>query len=558
MLMGGDYVWHMQARVLATTPAERMAARSLIVWLARDGIKARAVARGPADAALHALRHPQSALGPEGYRLTVTGKGVRIQANGGPGLFYGVQTLEQLTRDKPARSALAGVFDRPAYSWRGIHLDVSRHYFSVKTIERFLDVSAHYKLNVFHWHLTDDQAWRLALPAFPRLTSVASCQGGRCEAYTPQDVRTVVAYAADRAIRVVPEIEMPGHSAAALRSYPALRCSRGGDAYCPSAASARFLQSVLLEVFALFPGPEVHLGGDEVVYDARRAAFMRSMERFVRSHHRRTVVWNEALAAGGGSQGIVMSWQGERAAIRAALRGNDVVATPDGPLYFDAYQGTREREPTAAPHMSTLEQVYDANPLPASLPPAAAHHILGAQANVWTERISTADHLFYMVLPRELALAEIAWLPASAKNWHSFLTRLPAQLSWLKRRGYPFRIPNVMLSFRGAPMAFFPVARRPQAVEALITGSNVTVSMFAPMQEARVRYTLDGSDPQLQSPPYRRLLHFKIRPGKALQLKAAAFLPNGAHSSVSECVLRSAMSVTLPHGSASWDGLVSP
>ena len=307
-----------------------------------------------------------SALGSEGYRLDVTPQGVTIRANGGAGLFYGVQTLEQLLPAGTREITAVSITDVPAFRWRGIHLDVSRHFFPVSVVEKYIDVAAHYKLNVFHWHLTDDQGWRIEIKRYPRLTEIGSCRAGTeidsdattidakryCGYYTQQQIRDVIAYAKKRYVTIVPEIEMPGHSSAALAAYPELACGHGPfrvretwgvstDIYCPTDETFTFLENVLSEVIDLFPSEYIHVGGDEVPkdewrtsafvhglmkrehlasYDAVQGYFDRRIERFLRSKGRRMIGWDEILDGGVTRTATIMSWRGESGGIKAARR----------------------------------------------------------------------------------------------------------------------------------------------------------------------------------------------------------------------------------------------
>jgi hexosaminidase len=549
----GTYVWPAAARIAVNHPGGRNVAEQLRAFFARNGVATSMAARGaPADIELQDLRGRGDQLGNEGYVLRVRRDGVTIGANAGPGLFYALQTLDQISTRSGRRlvTRLAAVVDRPEYRWRGIHLDVARHFFPVSTVKRYIDVAAHYKLNVFHWHLTDDQAWRLQSARYPALTA------GR-DAYSAADVRDIVAYAARRYVTVVPEIEMPAHASAALRAYPRLAC---GPALCATGAGLDFARNVLAEVIALFPSSYVHAGGDEVLLPAlsTQPAFTREIGRSIESHGRRLIVWDDVFTPELSRRATVMVWTGHSRAAQIARHGNDVVVT-SAPLYFDAAQGDPAQEPPATRHMSTLEQVYTSGVLPAGLRGEDAAHVIGAQANVWTERIATPDHLFRMALPRELALAEIAWTPRAKKSWSSFLARLPAQLAWLETHGYPFRIPNAAFAFTGGPASFEAVPGHVQSVAVRTTAPELTVSLSVPLTRSVVRYTLDGGAPSAMSPRYRG--PFTIRTGRVpLRLRAAAFLA-GRTGAVTESTVTRVVPAEMrgrAHGSTSWAALVSP
>ncbi len=426
----------------------------------------------------------------EAYTLVSDSDGVRITARGHAGIFYGLQTLRQLVHSDSAGGwtiPAVRIEDAPRFAYRGMHLDVARHFFSVAFVERYIDLLARYKLNTFHWHLTDDQGWRIEIARYPRLTSVGAPRaetivdkhfdpyegdgvpyGGY---YTQAEIRDVVAYAAARYVTIVPEIEMPGHARAALAAYPNLACTPGpftvatrwgvfDDIFCPTEHTFEFLENVLTEVMDLFPGTYIHVGGDEVPKRRWRESaaaqavirreglkneqqlqsyFMRRIERFLNAHGRRLIGWDEILEGGLPPEATVMSWRGTAGGIAAARAGHDVIMTPSNSMYFDHYQGQPATEPLAIGGYTPLDSVYAFEPVPGSLTPAQARHILGAQANLWTEYIATEAHAEYMLFPRLLALAEVDWTPRGARDWESFQARLPAQLEMLGRAGVTYR-----------------------------------------------------------------------------------------------------------------------
>ena len=288
--------------------------------------------------ATHIYVHRDPALGDEGYALSVTARGAEAWANTHAGLFYAAQTFGQLGLRAGASAHSVQVRDVPLYRWRGIHLDTARHFFDVRTVERYIDVAAHYKLNLFHWHLTDDQAWRLVIPGYPALTA-------RGYSYSDAQVREVVRYAAQRYVTVLPEIEMPAHAAAAIAAYPQYGCGRSG-LFCTNRGTYAFLGAALNRVFALFPGDYVHIGGDEVPRSFDEPSFLGPIEAYVRAHGRRMVGWNEILSPRLSMGTVVMAWNSMRYAAAAARRGNDAVVT-GWPLYFDAAQGDWAQEPRA-------------------------------------------------------------------------------------------------------------------------------------------------------------------------------------------------------------------
>ena len=583
---GSAFQWPAHVIIRARSAAERNTGTELARFLAAGGVSASFLNDGGhANVWIEAGAGRVRGVGAEGYDLSASRAGVRIAANSGAGLFYGLQTLEQLSIFGPHGLLTPGalVRDWPRFAWRGMHLDVSRHFFAAPVLMRFIDLEAHYKLNVFHWHLTDDQAWRIAIPRYPRLAETGACHAGKCEYYTPEEVRAIVRYARARYVTVIPEIEIPGHSQAALRAYPQFACDRtpGVDVYCPTEATFAFLQNVLDRVAALFPGPYVHIGGDEVDPSSwRRSRYVRALMRskrlengaqlqaymtrriaaYLRSRGKRLVGWDEILSPWTSRGAIVMSWHGAKTVMAAVRRRNDVVVAADGPLYFDAFQGERAQEPRATEHMSTLAQVYDFNPVPDGLASGEEHRILGAQANLWTERIATPEHLFYMALPRELALAEILWTPSAGKNWASFLKRLPAQLAWLDNNHYGYRIPAPRMSVTGGRLSFVGVPGFVQRAAARTDAREVRVTLSEPAPNASLHYSLDGSDPLAASPVYVRPLIVRLDRG-GVTVAVAAFLRDGRRSSISRCAIRrvSTRELRTPrNASHTWDALVSP
>ena len=468
--------------------------------------------------------------GPEAYVLDVDARGIRIRYASPAGGFYATRTLMQLTQGagRARQTPFVHVSDWPAYRWRGVHLDVSRHFFSVAVVEQMIDLAAHYKLNVFHWHLTDDAAWRLQVRGYPRLAAAQS--------YSPQDVARVVAFARKRFVTVVPEIEVPGHNTAALKAYRA------------QARTQRFWQTVAAHVREGFPGAYMHLGGDEVHYTPALARRLNAVAHDVVASGRAPVVWDDAAGAAPPPATVYMVWR-RYSGLRAALRsGHRVVVSPDGPYYFDAYQGNRAQEPPASPHLATLEEVYDYDP-------PTGPTVLGVQANVWTEKIATPAHLTYMVFPRLLAFSENAWTPPRRKSWPRFLAGLPAQLQWLRSQRVVFRIPGVAVRVTGA--RFFSQPGNVTAARAKTSRHDVRVTLLAPLRGAGIYFTTDGSVPSARSPRYRAplLLHATTAP---LRLRAVAVLDDGRAGAPVECAIVYDPALQPGAGAPSWESLVSP
>ncbi len=428
--------------------------------------------------------------GAEGYALTVGADGIEIGARQPAGLFFGLQTLRQLIAASPKSIPAVRIEDAPRFAYRGMHLDVSRHFFPIEFVKKFIDTMSAFKLNAFHWHLTDDQGWRLEIRKYPKLTEVGAWRketivgharrgpkgydgtphGGF---YTQDEAREVVRYARERSITVIPEIEMPGHAVAALAAYPQLACTPGPfdvrttwgiseDIFCPSEETFAFLQNVLTEVMDVFPSEYIHIGGDEAPKarwkeslvaqevikreglrdaDELQSWFVRRVESFLNAHGRRLIGWDEILEGGLAPNATVMSWRGIKGGIAAAKQGHDVVMCPNDDLYFDHYQADPEKEPLALGGMTPLEDTYRYEPVPDELTQDEAAHVLGTQGCLWTEYIPTPEHAEYMTYPRLLALAELAWSPREARDLDSFRSRLAPTLAFLDRLGVRFRRP---------------------------------------------------------------------------------------------------------------------
>jgi hexosaminidase len=432
-------------------------------------------------------------LGGEGYALSVRQGVVTVRAPAAAGLFYGIQTIRQLLPAEIFREApMAGVRwtmpavtieDEPRFRWRGAHLDVCRHFMPKEFVKKYIDLLALQKMNSFHWHLTDDQGWRIQIRKYPRLTEVGAWRNETLVGpytsdtskqvfdhevhggfYTQEDIREIVAYARARFVNVVPEIEMPGHAQAAIAAYPWL--GNAGDSVHvwtiwgvsenilnPSDSTVAFMKDVLTEVMELFPGPYIHVGGDEAAkgqwkstaaVQARIRAlglrneeelqswFIRQMDDFLKSHGRRMVGWDEILEGGLAPNAVVMSWRGTSGGIAAARAGHDVVMAPGSYTYLDHYQALdRTREPLAIGGFLPIDTVYAYDPMPAELEPQYAKHVLGAQGQVWTEYIKGPKNVEYMAYPRMSALAEVLWTPLGRKDYANFLLRLTEQLQRL-------------------------------------------------------------------------------------------------------------------------------
>jgi len=508
-------------------------------------------------------------IGEEGYLLNVSPTSIVITANTKAGIIYAMQTLFQtlpaVRTNAPLQTPAMQVKDYPRFKWRGMHLDVSRHFFSPDLVKEYIDLMAAYKMNTFHWHLTDDQGWRIEIKKYPKLTQIGAWRvdetgkvwGQRPQAkegeaasyggyYTQEQIKDIIRYAAQRNITIVPEIEMPGHSAAAIASYPYLSCTQqpqlpmtGGNYtnissnYCAGNDSVfLFLQNVLTEVINLFPSQYIHVGGDEVdktswkncpKCQARIKAeklkneeelqsyFIKRMEKFLISKHRKMIGWDEILEGGLAPEATVMSWRGEAGGIEAAKMNHDVVMTPGNPVYFDHYQGDPATEPLAIGGFNTLKKVYSYEPVPKELNQDEAKYVLGAQANLWTEYITTAEHVEYMVLPRMLALAEVVWSPKETRDWNSFNERLQSQFKAFDQKGLHYSKGN------------FKVDIKPSS-----QNGQLFVTLSTEAYKGEVYYTTNGEQPTTQSKKYT----VPIRIDSSLVLKAITVVDGKVMSGV--------------------------
>lgn len=416
----------------------------------------------------------------EGYGLEVSPEVITIEAATRAGIFYGAQTLRQLYLSEKSESVQAvklaclSIYDKPRFSWRGLMLDVSRHFMPLDFIKRLLDALAFHKLNVFHWHLTDDQGWRIEIKKYPELTKKGAYRASTLIGhsnerpriyddtphggfYTQDEIREIVVYAAERHIRIVPEIDMPGHMQAAIACYPELgnlkaqlepRCHWGISQHILNTEpqTLQFAKDVLEEVMELFPADFIHVGGDEALKheweesrqiqdhmlklglrneEELQSWFIAQMADVIAAKGRRLIGWDEILEGGLSQNASVMSWRGVQGGIDAAKAGHDVVMSPTSHVYLDYYQAKRhEREPLAIGGYLPLKQVYAFDPMPAELNTAKRKHILGGQANLWTEYIPTPEHAEYMLFPRLCALAECVWTELEGKNFRDFSQRL--------------------------------------------------------------------------------------------------------------------------------------
>ena len=502
----------------------------------------------------------KSIKNPEAYILDVNTLEITIKASSPKGVFYAVQSLIQLLPPEFIKDGFKSeginiqtlkIEDNPEFSYRGMHLDVSRHMYPVEFIKKYIDALAILKMNTFHWHLTDDQGWRIEIKKYPKLQEVAAYRketlighysnqphqfdgkkyGGY---YTQEEVKDIVAYAQKRFITVIPEIEMPGHSQAAIAAYPELGCSgeqvevatKWGvfeDIYCPKEETFKFLENVLDEVVALFPSEYIHIGGDEAPKTQWKNSsesqalikseglkdehelqnyFITRMEKYLNSKGKQIIGWDEILEGGLAPNATVMSWRGTNGAVEAAKSGHNVVMTPTSHCYFDYYQSDNDDEPTAIGGYLPLEKVYGFNPIPEELNSEEAKYILGAQGNIWTEYMPTTEQVEYMAFPRILAMSEVIWTNAENKNYEDFVSRVEnfhkrLDVLDINYANHLFEINGEMISVNSK--SFYKL-------ETLTEGKDI-------------RYTLDGNEPTIASEIYIS----QIPISESIELNASVF-----------------------------------
>ncbi|RFS24839.1 beta-hexosaminidase [Chitinophaga silvatica] len=473
---------------------------------------------------------------PEGYSLKVENHKINITGNSAAGTFYGVQTLMQLLPlSKSAALYIPGVgiTDSPRFAYRGLHLDAGRHFFPVSFVKKYIDLMAFHKFNTFHWHLTEDQGWRIEIKKYPRLQEIASKRKETMKGkysdnqydgkpyggyYTQEEIKEVVKYAQERFVTIIPEIEMPGHSLAALAAYPDLGCTGGpyetgtrwgvyDDVYCAGNDSVFvFLQNVLDEVIPLFPGKYIHIGGDEcpkVRWEkcpkcqarmkleglknehALQSYFIQRMEKYLNSKGKQIIGWDEILEGGLAPNATVMSWRGIQGGIAAAKQHHDVVMTPGDFCYFDHYQSLGPNEPLAIGGFLPVKKVYEYEPIPAALSADEAKYIKGAQANLWSEYISNNDYMEYMVYPRATALAEVLWSPADKRNYNDFLERLKIHVAHLDKK----KVNYAKHIFEVTGQQTFKDGKEFQVLD-------------SKLQNGKIFFTTDSTAPTPQSTPY--------------------------------------------------------
>jgi hexosaminidase len=566
MVCGNDF-YEINRRIVLVVSDSLRNDKSISYFRAKiknsTGLNLKMVSQKPPANYIEFVLNQKEDYGSEGYLLTVKPSSVRLSANTSRGLFYGMQSLLQLMPaeiESPRKTTSAEwlipcveIRDSPRFRWRGMHLDVCRHFVPVENIKKHLDMMAMYKLNTFHWHLTEDQAWRIEIKKHPRLTEIGSkrVEGEGFEYggyYSQEQIRDLVQYATDRHINIVPEIEMPGHALAALSAYPQLSCTGGPfsprivwgveeDVFCAGKEETfRFLEDIISEVADLFPYEYIHIGGDECPKERWKECprcqqrmkdekltnehelqsyFIKRIEKTVLFHNRKMIGWDEILEGGLAPSATVMSWRGEQGGIEAASMGHDVVMTPGSHCYLDHYQGSSKVEPVAIGGYTLLEKVYSYEPIPAKLNPDKAHHVLGTQGNVWTEYMYTPELVEYFVYPRILALAEVCWTKPELKDFGSFLSRLDNHHVRMDLKGINYHI---------------PLPEGPANREVFVDSSVIS---FQTTREMTMVYTTDGTLPHSKSKQYKHPLVFKSN----TELKVATLLKTGKTDPIRTIIL---------------------
>ncbi len=551
----GHFTIDRKTTLVATNDTERRLAEHLNTILAKDlgfTVRIDKNTRGSNEVIFYETTFGER-LRPNKYLLIVQPKGISLSGSE-EGLFYAIQSLRQMlpvAKGNKFRLPAVEIEDGPRFQYRGMHLDIARHFQPVEFVKRYIDLMSQYKFNTFHWHLTDDQGWRIEIKRYPKLTEIGSTRPETVKErnlspyigdgiphggfYTQEQIKDVVKYAKERYITVIPEIELPGHASAALAAYPELGCKADykykvqttwgifKETFCPTETTFKFLEDVLDETIKLFPdSPYIHIGGDEVLKDHWKESafvqelkqkenlkdehevqsyFVRRIEKFVNSKGKKIIGWDEILEGGVAPNATIMSWRGMKGGIEAAKAKHDVIMTPTDFVYFDYGQGDPAYEPLNIGSYVPLEKVYSFEPVPSELTAEEAKYIIGGQANIWTEYIKTPSHVEYMAFPRMLALSEVLWSQKEHRNYADFLRRLNAQLPSLDRQGVNYRIPE--------PIGLSNVVTQ---------GDRVSIEL-QPAPGTRILYSTDGSTPDDQSAIYEKPIELALADGEVKTLK---------------------------------------
>ncbi|WP_209389729.1 family 20 glycosylhydrolase [Chryseobacterium sp. RR2-3-20] len=495
------------------------------------------------------------------YILNISDEMIMVIGKDSEGLFQGIQTLLQLIEtSKEGKIPALEIQDSPKFAWRGMHLDVCRHFFTVEEVKQYIDYLAMYKLNTFHWHLTDDQGWRIEIKKYPKLTQIGSKRkesmiGSYVDNtfdgkpygpyfYTQEQIKEVVKYAKERHITIVPEIEMPGHALAALAAYPELACTKGpfdvatkwgvfDDVFCPEDDTFKFLENVLDEVMALFPSQYIHIGGDECPKTRWKESafcqdlikknnlkdehglqsyFIQRIEKYLNSKGRKIIGWDEILEGGLAPNAAVMSWTGIKGGVEAAKSNHFAVMTPGAYCYFDHYQGDPQTEPNAFGGFTPLDKVYSYNPIPEELTKVQSKYILGVQANLWTEYITDFKQVQYMIFPRLFALSEVAWGTSKPENYKEFENRAISHFKILDKMGVNYARSIYNINGKVVP-----------------SQNGIAYELSTSQNPEGIHFTVDGSIPTAHSQTYKSAIPVL----KSMVIQSAYFENNELKSAVS-------------------------
>jgi hexosaminidase len=567
----GSFTLTRETKIIIPSPIERRNGELLNDYLqSRYGFRLQITDKYQAkDSILFAPRpaNHKDAPKPDEYGLIVRRGSIMVLGEK-EGRFYGLQSLIQLlptTGSKSINIPAINISDSPRFQYRGMHLDVARHFMPVSFVKKYIDLLAQYKFNQFHWHLTDDQGWRIEIKKYPKLTEIGSKRPESHEGsystifkgdgrpvegfYTQDEIRDVVAYAKARYINVIPEIELPGHASAALTAYPQFGCKADykykvqqtwgifKEVFCPTDETFKFLEDVIDETIGLFPdSPYIHIGGDEVLKDFWKESpfvqelkkkenlkdehevqsyFVRRIEKFINSKGKKMIGWDEILEGGIAPNATIMSWRGIKGGIEAAKAKHDVIMTPTDFCYFDYGQGDPAFEPLNIGGYLPLEKVYSYDPIPKELSADEHKFILGAQANIWSEYLETPASVEYMAFPRMLALAEVVWSTPENKNFADFTRRMAANFLLLDKQNVNYRIPE------------------PTGLKNMVVGGDgkATVELW-PAVGTKIYYTLDGATPDERSRVYDKPIAVELKQDEKVELKTVVANSKGRKSVV--------------------------
>ncbi len=569
--IGGQFVLNSQTKIIAKNDSEIKLATTLNEILT-DYYAFTLEITDQSDVensiTLSILESDNGVISAEGYTLKIEPQYIQIKGTE-RGVFYGIQSLAQIIPiDASGEISIpaAEITDAPRFSYRGMHLDVARYFMPVEFVKKYIGLLAQYKYSYFHWHLTDDQGWRIEIKKYPRLTDIGAKRRETVVGknyrpyigdgipvqgyYTQAQIREIAAFAKAKYITIIPEIDLPGHSSAALAAYPKYGCKDnyqykvqttwGGfpDVFCPTEQTFLFIEDILSEVIDLFPdSPLIHLGGDEVMTDHWKESpfvrglklrenlktesevqswFIRRIESFINSRDRKIIGWDEILGEGVGPGATIMSWNGFDPGVQAARGKHNVIMTPSTFTYFDHPQGDTNFEPLGLGDRLTLEDVYKFDPVPPQLNADDSVYIIGAQGCVWTEFMKLPEDVEYMTFPRVLALAEVLWSKQQGKNFVDFSKRLYKEFPKLDKNNVNYRIPK-------------PVGLRNQKFS---ISEKASVDLASPIPNGKIYYTLDGTNPNQMSNLYQNPFVLKIEPNKSVELKVTVVKSDNRKSPV--------------------------